>query len=545
MYKLRIIAGPLRGNTYDMHDGENSVGRVGGNDVVLNTSKVSKKHCVLVLNSGVVTLKDSGSSNGTFVNGVLTTVKKVSPGDRISVGEHVLEVAKPLTIQKAPATVLPLRRPGAPTPAMPGMGGVMPGLPPLQAAAPPKDIVEKVKFAFDKHVINFLFTLNEKHEWNLILKGLLGILIVFSVGVSVFPTVQKTQDYMLLESRNRARALARLMVDRNHQAILRRAESELDISFAEREEAVVGAYIVDMDLRIMAPGKKLNQMLTEGQQGRFADNARKWFEKSERFFSMPRWDNEGNLDMTYPILEGNILGIAEPFKVVDPSKNQNVTVAFAVVFLDTNQLMMDESSVMVMFGVCIIFASIMGVAVFAAIHRLSTRPLSQLNEQVDKVLRGEAFVITMTAKMEEMEPLVQVINTALQKISGSGGMVQQAPSGNPDDFINAARFAAERATTPMLVLTGDQKVVFFNHAMEEVTGIRLEGNVGNDIVAASRDEAFTLMLKDLIGRAPTGAPEGVSDFLEFSGVNYQMEALGLGPMGGVALGYLLVMKLAA
>jgi hypothetical protein len=183
----------------------------------------------------------------------------------------------------------------------------------------------------------------------------------------------------------------------------------------------------------------------------------------------------------------------------------------------------------------------MGVAVFAAIHRLSIRPLTQLNEQVDKVLRGEAHVVSLTSKMEEIDPLVQVINMALQKAT-AGSPAAQAPTGNPDDFINMARFSAERATTPMLVLTGDQKVVYLNHSMEEVTGIRLEGNAGNDIAAASRDEAFTLMVKDLLGRAPTGAAEGASDSLEFSGVNYQMEAVGLGPMGSVALGYVIVMK---
>ncbi|MGZ3710059.1 MAG: FHA domain-containing protein, partial [Bdellovibrionota bacterium] len=97
MYKLTVIAGPNRGTSYAVQNGENSIGRQTGNQIVLASSKVSKKHCTLVVDNGELLVKDQGSSNGTFVNGILTKLRKIKSGDRISVGEFVLELTEPVS----------------------------------------------------------------------------------------------------------------------------------------------------------------------------------------------------------------------------------------------------------------------------------------------------------------------------------------------------------------------------------------------------------------------------------------------------------------
>src|SRR3954453_14244261 len=96
MYKLTVVAGPNRGTSYPVQDGETSIGRQAGNTVVLPSAKVSKRHCVLAVNNGKVVMSDQGSSNGTFVNGVLVKSKPMKAGDRISVGEYVLELTEPV-----------------------------------------------------------------------------------------------------------------------------------------------------------------------------------------------------------------------------------------------------------------------------------------------------------------------------------------------------------------------------------------------------------------------------------------------------------------
>src|SRR4051794_15834890 len=92
MYKLMVIAGPNRGSSYAAQKGEISIGRQAGNVIVLQSSKVSKKHCMITISDEGVTVQDLGSSNGTFVNGTLTKHRKIKPGDRISIGEFVFEL---------------------------------------------------------------------------------------------------------------------------------------------------------------------------------------------------------------------------------------------------------------------------------------------------------------------------------------------------------------------------------------------------------------------------------------------------------------------
>src|ERR1700678_497333 len=101
MYKLMVIAGPNRGASYSVENGETSIGRQSGNSVVLQSGRVSKRHCVLVASNGELVVRDQGSSNGTFVNGVLTKEKPIKSGDRISVGEFVFEVVESRSAQRA------------------------------------------------------------------------------------------------------------------------------------------------------------------------------------------------------------------------------------------------------------------------------------------------------------------------------------------------------------------------------------------------------------------------------------------------------------
>ena len=67
------------------------VGRRESCDVVLRFSNVSAHHCQLYVNQGNWFVKDLGSRNGTKVNGVRVTEKRIDPGDTLSVAKHKYE----------------------------------------------------------------------------------------------------------------------------------------------------------------------------------------------------------------------------------------------------------------------------------------------------------------------------------------------------------------------------------------------------------------------------------------------------------------------
>lgn len=63
-----------------------TIGRAATNDVVLDSPLASRQHAVLLSEGPFVTLRDSGSRNGTYVNGNRVEVQVLAHGDTIGVG---------------------------------------------------------------------------------------------------------------------------------------------------------------------------------------------------------------------------------------------------------------------------------------------------------------------------------------------------------------------------------------------------------------------------------------------------------------------------
>src|SRR5439155_10185519 len=83
-YRLRgEVAGTSR--AYALHPGENWVGSVAGNAIVLPVRGVSRRHALLTLDPEGLTLEDMGSRNGTLVKGVRVQRTRLRAGDEIRV----------------------------------------------------------------------------------------------------------------------------------------------------------------------------------------------------------------------------------------------------------------------------------------------------------------------------------------------------------------------------------------------------------------------------------------------------------------------------
>ena len=65
-----------------------SIGRRESADIVLRFPNVSASHCSLTLEAGYWYVEDSGSSNGTKVNGLKVKRQRIAPGDTLAVAKH-------------------------------------------------------------------------------------------------------------------------------------------------------------------------------------------------------------------------------------------------------------------------------------------------------------------------------------------------------------------------------------------------------------------------------------------------------------------------
>ena len=91
--RLVVLApAAMAGQVFDLQT-ETTIGRAPGCGVVVDDARVSKLHARLFHSGGRWVVEDLGSTNGTLLNDqVLDLAKNVGPGDRVQVGEHVLEL---------------------------------------------------------------------------------------------------------------------------------------------------------------------------------------------------------------------------------------------------------------------------------------------------------------------------------------------------------------------------------------------------------------------------------------------------------------------
>jgi transcriptional regulator with GAF, ATPase, and Fis domain len=88
--KLVVLAGPRCGETVSIDSAETSIGRDVRNHLNIPDHLMSRRHCVVELSDAGCTLRDLGSANGTYVNGMPVRERRLSHGDRLRVGDSVL-----------------------------------------------------------------------------------------------------------------------------------------------------------------------------------------------------------------------------------------------------------------------------------------------------------------------------------------------------------------------------------------------------------------------------------------------------------------------
>jgi transcriptional regulator with GAF, ATPase, and Fis domain len=91
--KLLVLAGPITGSEIALPLSGLSIGREAGNDVCLPDLAVSRRHCVIEAKNRGFALRDLGSFNGCFVNGVPVKERLLQNNDRLVIGDsHFLVV---------------------------------------------------------------------------------------------------------------------------------------------------------------------------------------------------------------------------------------------------------------------------------------------------------------------------------------------------------------------------------------------------------------------------------------------------------------------
>ncbi|MGD0526361.1 MAG: sigma-54-dependent Fis family transcriptional regulator, partial [Polyangiaceae bacterium] len=90
--ELVVVDGPSRGARVSVTGGGARIGAAPGNDLTLADPTVSRVHCELVQRGDALVVRDLGSTNGTWVEGVRLRDGDVPPGAIVRVGSSAFRV---------------------------------------------------------------------------------------------------------------------------------------------------------------------------------------------------------------------------------------------------------------------------------------------------------------------------------------------------------------------------------------------------------------------------------------------------------------------
>jgi serine/threonine-protein kinase len=110
--QLLVLNGPDKGTTFALLPGPDRVlGRSDTATYRLAEPQISRNHCQLLLDGDQITVLDSNSRNGTFVNGVRVQRQALNPGDVLKVADIELRLERVAPSVPRPAPAPPLARP--------------------------------------------------------------------------------------------------------------------------------------------------------------------------------------------------------------------------------------------------------------------------------------------------------------------------------------------------------------------------------------------------------------------------------------------------
>src|SRR5436189_6390315 len=87
---FQVVEGVDKGRVYKDLPIPVTIGREEGNGLRLNDERVSRFHAKVQVEDGDIILTDLDSTNGTRVNGTAIQIRRLRPGDQLSIGRTML-----------------------------------------------------------------------------------------------------------------------------------------------------------------------------------------------------------------------------------------------------------------------------------------------------------------------------------------------------------------------------------------------------------------------------------------------------------------------
>lgn len=540
MWSIKVLNGVSAGQTFPLKNGENTIGRSQQADICLADKGVSKRHACITVEGSKLTLNDLGSSNGTFVNGILIQSQQVYPEDKLAFHSTLIAIVPTRPAQQG---LIQFHNPNAMPPPQ-----AMNGFPPQQAYAMQgnaafdqnfqphasmdgqpqaadqvkvhqglRGVVDLVQNYVDSVVLPGVYKLAEWFEFKWVLGLFIAAFILFVTSLSSVPMMTILRESIQKESQNRALTIAKSLVRINASKI--DTPSTLTVDAALREPGVDKAFIISEQSSdfgsILAP---------VSQRGSYPD---------VDFIATARKLGRAAVKQ----VNDSLIVAVVPIEQFNPVTNTQGIVASAVVVYNMGVLAVNDERTLSLFIQTFFIALLIGAVLFFFLYKLIDWPYRSLNKQIDAALNDKSSTLEIRYDFPELQKLVSNINSALSRMSQASDDSEMGSNIEFDRSQEMEALVHLSAYPAIAIKANDESIAALNPDFENRTGLSSSELLYGDLESIT-DNALKLSLRHLIGQAASNPSQTISDRLPISGIDYDITCQAV--YGQQAVAYYLV-----
>jgi hypothetical protein len=454
---------------------------------------VSRKHLKINLQGQTITVQDLGSSNGTFVNGVMVRNAILAIGDKISINEIIFEIAQQsMSLSTAVGSELVSQGQSWQAPQIPNRTT---GSVPANSGESPsqKNIFSSFSNYIESVALPGFYKLAEWAEFKMLLGVFILVFIFLVTSLAIIPMAQISRERIEAESQARAMDLASSLAGKYRSAINVGLGSTFTVA-EERTEGVQMALIIDAnDGHILAPARKVGQLADLP----FVNSARK----------VPKEHVVQINDST--------VGASVPIRVLNPETGETSIRAFAVIIYDMGSRALRSNDVIRLFVQVFAFALILGFILYYILYKVIEYPVFELNRQLDQALKEPSDEIKINYNYPIIQKLITNVNSALSRIDMSSPE-QSMPK---LDSRQEARNLVEAISNPCMIIDSGQTITAINRACEDLIGAN-GGILLYKSFTEVGDEALKLNLLEIYNSCVSTPSQIATANIEFVGSPY-------------------------
>lgn len=496
MLELKVIKGPVSSfASFPISSGKSfTIGRSEDCQIRLASTGISKKHCVLtVVSSSRVEVEDLGSSNGTYINGLLIKKHIMGPGDTLSVHSFVLQLKKSApNVEQSQAEDILSNNFMDPSNTIDG-----------DSVRGEEQFSDKIEQWLDVNVYPLADKLSRQVDIRLLNVIAIAIWTFIVTILSLLPFKDIANDRARDESVEVARLFARQIVRLNHRAVIEQRYKDLIADLdAQRGQTpgVIDALILDVvNGQILAPTERLGQPISKEMY--YAQIA---LSKNAEHVSIDESNKRAYVSI--------------PIKVGTSEGNKTVAAAYVEYSYVDGQFTF--SNLVDQLVNSLLYALVLSGLFFIFVYRWTDGSLRRLAIATENALQKGSTSLDINIQWPALQKVSQEIGFCLTKaIEGNEDTTGISSGGNRGEWaIAAVKNTIKAAAAFDETLT----VLAWNTSMAKIIGIQEQMALGADISQASRDIAFETAVRELSEDAQQQKWTSVSRSIDFSGRSYKI-----------------------